>query len=126
MWSKRSQGHHGKGVDRIVDVDFAQNLELNMGMLKTGGTIASYYSSPMTSPFPFIPLMVNCITIHCVLVYTMSPQAHLDAIRDTTACLTAGQYRTHVGARFKLEQTANAHEAQDSGNVVGKILIDLT
>ena len=30
---------NGQGVDRIVDVDFAQNLELNLGMLKTGGVI---------------------------------------------------------------------------------------
>ena len=116
---------NGQGVDRVVDVDFGQNLEANMGMLKTGGAIASYFSSPMTAPFPFIPLMVNCITIHCVLVYTMSEQAHLDAIRDTTACLEAGQYRTHVGAHFKLEKTAEAHEAQDSGSVIGKILIDV-
>ena len=116
----------GQGVDRIVDVDFGQNLEANTAMLKTGGVIATYFSSPIASAqFPFFPLMVNCITVHYVLVYTMSEQAHRDAIRDTTACLEAGQYRTHVGARFRLEQTAEAHEAQDSGNVVGKILIDI-
>jgi NADPH:quinone reductase-like Zn-dependent oxidoreductase len=55
----------------------------------------------------------------------MSLQAHLEAIRHVTACLEAGQYRTHVGARFSLAQLAEAHEAQDSGSVVGKILIDL-
>jgi NADPH:quinone reductase len=116
----------GEGVDRIVDVDFGQNIEANAGMLKTGGAIATYFSSPIASAqFPFFPLMVNCITVHYVLVYTMSEQAHQDAIRDTTACLEAGQYRTHVGARFRLEQTADAHEAQDSGSVVGKILIDI-
>ena len=115
----------GQGVDRIVDVDFAQNLEGNLGMLKTGGVIASYMSSPSTTPFPFLQLMVNCITVQPVLVYTMSLQAHLDAIRDVTACLEAGAYRTHVGARFALEKLADAHEAQDSGQVVGKILLDL-
>jgi len=116
----------GQGVDRIIDVDFGQNLEANIGMLKIGGAIATYFSTPIASPqFPFIPLMVNCITVHYVLVYTMSQQAHLDAIRDTTACLEAGQYRTHVGARFPLERTAEAHEAQDSGQVIGKILIDI-
>jgi NADPH2:quinone reductase len=117
---------NGQLVDRIIDVDFGQNLEANISVLKMGGAIATYFSSPIASPqFPFFPLMVNCITVHYVLVYTMSQQAHLDAIRDTTACLQAGQYRTQVGARFKLEQAADAHEAQDYGKVVGKILLDI-
>jgi NADPH2:quinone reductase len=115
----------GQGVDRIVDVDFGQNLQTNMGVLKTGGVIATYFSAPVESPFPALPLMWNCITVQFVLVYTMSRDAHLHAIRDVTACLEAGQYRTHVGARFRLDQLAEAHEAQDSGKVVGKILIDV-
>jgi len=116
----------GRGVDRIVDVDLGQNLATNLGVLKVGGAIATYFSSAVDAPqFPFFPLMINCITVHFVLVYTMSAQAHSDAIRDTTACLESGAYRTLVGARFPLTGTAEAHEAQDSGQVVGKILIDL-
>jgi len=114
----------GQGVERVIDVDFGQNLEINLGVLKTGGVIATYFSSPIAQ-FPFFPLMVNCITVQYVLVYTMSHKAHWDAIRDTTACLEAGRYRTQVGARFKLEQTVEAHESQDSGSVIGKILIDV-
>jgi NADPH:quinone reductase len=115
-----------RGVDRVVDVDFGQNVAINLSVLKTGGSVATYFSSPVESPhFPLFPLMVNCITVNFVLVYTMSAQAHLDAIRDTTACLEAGAYRTSVGTRFPLERTAEAHDAQDSGRVVGKILIDV-
>ena len=117
---------NGQGVDRIVDVDFGQNLQTNIGVLKPGGVIATYFSSPVESPqFPALPLMWNCITVQFVLVYTMSQQAHLQAIGDVTACLEGGQYRTQVGARFRLDQLADAHEAQDSGKVVGKILIDV-
>ena len=116
----------GRGVDRIVDVDFGQNLQTNLQALSTGGTIATYFSSPVDGPFPFFPLMFNCVRIEFVLVYTMSWQDHEDAIRDVTACLEAGQYRTEVGARFTLPQLADAHDAQDSGEVVGKVLIDVT
>ncbi|MGH9147307.1 MAG: NADPH:quinone reductase [Vicinamibacterales bacterium] len=116
----------GQGVDRIVDVDFGQNLQANIAALKTGGVIATYFSSPLeSSAFPALPLMWNCISVQFVLVYTMSQQAHFDAIRDVTSCLEAGQYRTRVGARFRLDQLADAHDAQDSGKVVGKILIDV-
>jgi NADPH2:quinone reductase len=116
----------GQGVDRIVDVDFGQNLSTNLGVLRTGGTIATYFSSPVDAPqFPALPLMWNCISVQFVLVYTMSQRAHLDAIGDVTACLEAGAYRTQVGGRYRLDQLADAHEAQDSGKVVGKILIDV-
>jgi NADPH2:quinone reductase len=116
----------GRGVDRVVDVDFAQNLSVNLEVLKTGGAIATYFSSPVESQFPFFPLMVKCIRVDYVLVYTMSRQAHVDAIADTLACLEAGRYKTEVGARFSLDQLAEAHEAQDSGAIVGKILVDVT
>ena len=117
---------HGHGVDRVVEVDFGQNLADNIAMLKQGGVISAYMTSPLPAPqFPFLPLMLNCITVHCVLVYTMSQRAHVDAIRDTTAILETGKYYTHVGARFPLDQLAEAHEAQDSGQVIGKILIDV-
>ena len=69
--------------------------------------------------------MRNSHTVHFVLVYTMGDHAHDVAIRDVTACLEAGAYRTHVGIRFSLAQAADAHEAQDSGSVVGKILVDV-
>ncbi|HYV48761.1 MAG TPA: NADPH:quinone reductase [Myxococcaceae bacterium] len=117
----------GQGVDRVVDVDFGQNLQTNLGVLKVGGAISMYSSSPVDSAqFPALQLMVKCIRVDFVLVYTMSQQAHQDAIRDTTACLEAGQYRTEVGARFPLEELAEAHEAQESGTVVGKILVDVS
>lgn len=116
----------GHGVDRIVEVDLGQNIATDVAVLRTGGSIAAYFSDPTaTQPFPIFPLMWNCITVHFVLVYTMSRQQHLDAVRDVTACLEAGQYRTQVGARFTLSQLADAHEAQDSGNVVGKVLVDV-
>jgi NADPH2:quinone reductase len=114
-----------QGVDRVVEVDFSANLQTDLAVLKAGGTIATYMSSQLEVPIPFFKHMVNCISVQYVLVYTMSQRAHQDAIHDVTACLEAGAYKTHVGARFPLDKLADAHEAQDSGNVVGKILIDI-
>jgi NADPH2:quinone reductase len=39
--------------------------------------------------------------------------------------LRAGELRPRVGARFPLDQVAAAHEAQESGRVVGNIVIDI-
>jgi NADPH2:quinone reductase len=116
----------GRGVDRIVEVAFDENIKADADMLAVGGSIATYSAGPVpTPPVPFFTLMRNSHTVHFVLVYTMGEHAHEVAVRDVTACLEAGAFTTHVGARFPLDRTAEAHEAQDSGQVVGKILIDV-
>lgn len=116
----------GRGVDRIVEVAFDENIQQDADMLAIGGAIATYSNGPVPQvPIPFFTLMRNSHTVHFVLVYTMGDHAHDVAIRDVTACLQAGAYRTHVGARFPLAEAAAAHEAQDSGTVVGKILVDV-
>src|SRR5690606_38957373 len=43
----------GAGVDRIIEVDFAANLELDASVLKRNGTIAAYSSS--SNPTPLLP-----------------------------------------------------------------------
>lgn len=116
----------GRGVDRIVEVAFDENIQADADMLAVGGAIATYSAGPVPQPpVPFFTLMRNSHTVHFVLVYTMGDHAHDVAIRDVTACLEAGRYQTHVGARFPLANAADAHEAQDSGAVVGKILVDV-
>jgi NADPH2:quinone reductase len=116
----------GRGVDRIVEVAFDENIQADAEMLAVGGVIATYSSGPVPQvPIPFFGLMRASQTVHFVLVYTMGDHAHDVAVRDVTACLEAGRYKTHVGARFPLARAAEAHEAQDSGAVVGKILVDL-
>jgi NADPH2:quinone reductase len=118
---------HGAGVDRVVEVAFEENLDLDRRVLASNGTIATYASGPADSA-PNVPasaFMRKGISIQFVLVYAMPAEAHRVAARDITAALEAGRLRTHVGARFPLARLADAHDAQDSGNVVGKILVDV-
>lgn len=117
----------GEGVDRVVEVAFEANLSLNMAVLKPNGVIASYSSGPSDSAprIPFSPIMQRGITMHFVLVYVMPREAHRHAARDISAILHAGRYAPHIGRRLSLTQIAEAHEAQESGNVIGKILVDI-
>jgi NADPH:quinone reductase len=117
----------GQGVDRVVEVAFEENLELDRAVLKPNGVISTYASGgPDSAPrLPFRALMWRGVTVHFVLVYVMPPEAHAAAARDVRAALLAGRYRPHVGARFSLDDVAEAHRAQESGATVGKILVDL-
>jgi NADPH2:quinone reductase len=115
------------GVDRVVEVAFEANLDLNRAVLKPNGVISTYSSGPPDSAprIPFTAVMRQGITVHFILVYVMSREAHLQAARDLNAALEAGRYRPHVARVFGLDATAAAHEAQESGATVGKLLVRL-
>ena len=117
----------GPGVDRVVEVAFEANLELNRAVLKANGVIATYSSGASDSAprIPFTAIMRQGISVHFVLVYVMPREAHWAAARDLNAALEAGRYRPHVAGIFKLDETAKAHEAQESGGTVGKLLVGI-
>lgn len=117
---------HGKGVERIVEVNLKANLAIDMACLALDGTVSAYATDDPAAviPIPFVPAMQRGYNFRFMLVYTMSEEAHRQAVREVTACLTAGAYRPVIGRRLPLERIVEAHEAQDSGQVIGKILLD--
>lgn len=116
----------GKGVDRVVEVDFASNLETNLAVLKRNGVIASYASDSNTQPqIPFYSLAYKNITVHYVLVYVMSLAAHTAAAEDITTCLKAGVLRHAIAQRFPLSDIAAAHEAVESGRAIGNLVVEI-
>ena len=118
---------HGTGIDRVVEVAFEANLDLDRAVLKSNGVISTYSSGPPGSAprIPFTSIMRQGITVHFILVYVMPREAHWTAARDLNAALEAGRYRPHIARVFGLDQAAEAHDAQESGNTIGKILIGI-
>jgi NADPH2:quinone reductase len=116
----------GRGIDRIVDVAFGANLETTLKVLKVRGVISSYASDEVPVPaLPFWPLAGLDATVHFVLVYVMGDQAHAEAIAATADALRSGQLRHHIGARFNLDRTIEAHEALESGKTIGKVVVEV-
>lgn len=114
----------GKGVDRVIEVDFAGNLEINLKALKRNGTIATYASdSDATPQIPLYSLIYKNLTVHYVLVYAMDSWAHQQATADITTCLKAGVLRHVIAGRFALDEIAAAHELQESGRAMGNLVL---
>jgi len=115
------------GVDRVVDVNLVANVEIDMACLANNGTVSAYATEGPGSvlSIPFLSAMVRGFVFRLVLVYAMPEQAHRDAVHAVNACLAAGAYRPVIGMRVPLDRVAEAHEAQESGKVVGKILLDI-
>ncbi|MBO1074908.1 NADPH:quinone reductase [Roseomonas marmotae] len=116
----------GRGLDHVVDVNFAANLPMLTGLLRRGGSIATYASDAGLEPsIPFRLLMNLNARLHFVLVYTMGDEAHRAAAAAITEGLEGGTLRHRLGARFPLERIAEAHEVVEAGGAPGKVIITL-
>lgn len=116
-----------RGINRIVDVDFTQNLNVADAVLRTNGVVAMYSANPGDAPaLPMLSLMLRNITIRTILVYTMPQSAKSAAIKDITTALEAGKLSHNIAQTFPLTELAAAHEAQDSGNMIGKAIVEIS
>jgi NADPH2:quinone reductase len=112
------------GVDRVVDVDFGANLPTTVRVLKANGTVASYASRGDDKPsVPFRMLMAKNVTVHAILVYTMSESAKTAAMSDITRALQDGGLRPLITSRMPLERIAEAHAHVEQVTSIGNTVL---
>jgi NADPH:quinone reductase len=116
------------GVDLVVEVAPGSNAELDLAVLRTGGTVAFYADgSGPEMTLPIRELMFRNLRWLGVLIYTIPYGAKLAAVESVSAALADGALRAGEEAglpwhRYPLDRTAEAHDAVQGG-VVGKVLI---
>ncbi len=114
----------GRGVDRIIEVDFGANLPIDQAIIRPHGVIASYSSTRVREPaFPYYALAPKGVTIHVVQGMLLRHARSEAGKRAATELLAAGGLQHPIAARFPLERTAEAHALQESGTAIGKILV---
>ncbi len=114
----------GRGVDRIIEVDFGANLATDQAIIRPFGVIASYSSTRVREPaFPYYALAPKGVTIHVVQGMLLRHERAKAGKRAVTALLAAGALQHPIAAVFPLGQTADAHALQESGTAIGKILV---
>ena len=118
----------GKGADVIVDMDLNTTVTLlGNGGLAPYGTLISYGSSVAGDiTFPIQALRENLHRLLFVGVYRLSREDRRAAIDGLTEMLGAGALTHAIGARFSLDEVADAHEAVERGQVIGRVIIDVT
>jgi len=93
----------GRGVDWIVEVDFAANLETSLKILKVNGAVAAYASTRNRTPVvSFYDLMRRDVTVQAFVLSTL-PEARRQAQQDITRRLEAGARLDATAGRFPLE-----------------------
>jgi len=112
------------GVDRVVEVALAQNLDMILPVLNPFAQVVTYASDNVPEALYMRPLMGGLVTLKFMLVYHL-PQAMLDqGIKDITALLTDGFVSVLPEHHYPLADTWQAHKAVENA-AVGKVLIDV-
>lgn len=113
----------GRGVDRIIEVDFAANMVADAELLVENGTIASYSCSSEPRPvLPYYAFASKGLNLRFIQGFNIPPTARNAAIAFVRQ--HAVELQVTVGACFPLERIADAHarvEESGFGNTVVRI-----
>ena len=114
------------GIDRIVEVEFGQNLPITCKVLNPNGIIASYGSMAVPEPaLPFYPMMFASYTLRMILVYQLPKAARDEAVMDINRWLAMGALQHPVALQASFEDGWKAHEACESNARIGAALIEV-
>ncbi|MGH8518097.1 MAG: NADPH:quinone reductase, partial [Panacagrimonas sp.] len=63
----------GVGVDRVIEVDFAANVQLDFAVTRANGDIVVYGSNGPEVPVPFVPAILKNLQLRFFIVYHLTP-----------------------------------------------------
>jgi len=115
----------GHGVDRIVDVDLSANVDVAVACLARDGVVTAYSTETPQArlTIPFFPALMGGFSFRFVYVYTMPEAAMRQAAYEVSACAASGAYAPRIAQTYTLDEVAEAHEFQERGKPVGKVLL---
>ncbi|MGH6739326.1 MAG: zinc-binding dehydrogenase, partial [Bradyrhizobium sp.] len=113
----------GRGVDRVVDVDFGGNIATTLKIMAVNSTIAVYATNGNRTPvIPMRELMEKCIALRTLVLY--APPLLAAGQADISKWLAGGPRIHNVAAQFPLSETAQAHLAVEKGDKLGTVIVD--
>ena len=109
----------------IVEVDFAANAKLAPHVLRERGTIVIYGTGAPQSEIPAMFFLRNAITLKFIYVYELNAAERSVALDAITRALEAGSLTTLIGKKFPLADIVAAHEAVESGKILGNVVVNI-
>ncbi|WP_395658736.1 NADPH:quinone reductase [Nocardioides sp.] len=119
------------GVDIAVEVAPAQNVGIDLEVVKVHGLVSIYANNggdEMTMPLR--AAFGKNLRFQFLILYTLDPGLVRAAVEDVNAAIAAGALRVGEEAglpvhHYPLDQAAAAHDAVEAG-AVGKVLLDVS
>ena len=116
----------GQGVDRIVEVDFAANVDIDIAALRPNGEVIVYGSGASEIRVPFSPAIRKGVRLNFFIVYDLPVDVRERAIADLSMLLEGNHLIHNIAARLPLAQIADAHDLVEKGRVNGNIILEVT
>lgn len=113
-----------QGVDRIIEVSLSDNADLDDAVAANGAVIAAYATRNARTEIPFWTLLFKNVTLRLFGSDDFPDQARRQAVRDLTAAAAVGALTVEIGASFRLEEIAKAHDRVDAGGR-GRVLVTI-
>jgi NADPH:quinone reductase len=115
--------HAPGGVDRIVEVAFSDNIDLDAAVVANDAAIAAYASRADRPELPFWPLLFANVTLRLLGSDDFPAEAKQQAATDLTDAALAGALRIPVAPAHQLAEIAAAHDHVDHGPHDGRVLL---
>jgi len=116
----------GNKVSRVVDVEFGANLPQVLGVISTGGTIATYSSMLAPEPkLPFMRMMFMDLTVRAVLVCAMPESAKEMAVHDVIQVLEKEKFHHRIKYSMPLDEIATSRQLIEQGGVSGCVVLEI-
>ncbi len=122
---ERIRGFAPDGVDHIVEVAFAANIQMDIDVLAQGGSIAAYASNAFRPEIPFWSLVFGNARIFFVGSDDIPIEAKLEATRAINQALKAGWQGLDIAKQFPLDEIAQAHEFVEHPTVPGRVIVTI-
>ena len=114
------------GVDRAIEVEFGENVNLLHKIVRQNGDISLYGGAKnMTPSFPFGPYLFKALKINIALIYILPKQDRDIAIKALHDAHSDGALKMAVGNVFTLEDCAQSHDATLTPGRKGSVLLKL-
>jgi NADPH2:quinone reductase len=103
------------GVDRIIDVAFSDNADLDTAVAANNAVIAAYATRGDRPEIPFWPMLFANLTIRLIGSDDFPIAAKHQAAADLTTAAHEGALSIPIADPLPLEQIAEAHDRVDTG-----------
>ena len=113
----------GFGVERIIEVDLAANIERDLEILKPDGDIAVYGSGALEILVPFLPSILGNVTLRFFIVYNLSAGDRARVQTRLTELLAQNRLSHNVAKQLPLEDIVQAHELIEEGSLLGNLVL---
>lgn len=112
-----------EGIDHIVEVAFGANIDADVELLNSDGSIASYATNDATPKIPFWQMVFKNVSVFCLGSDDFPKEAKMQAVRDLNAALEAGWPGFEIAERLPLSEIARAHELVDHPVRRGRVVV---